>query len=252
MKQFLITVAGVLTGLVLFIVHWAVPADRHDRRLVQAAARRSPRTWSWRSISASRMTDQRPQQPVRRLRRAATRCWTCSAGSTRRAPTTRSRASTSAPTRGGLPAAQAEELRAALARLPRVRQVRRRAPPERRRAHGHAGLHGRRRLRRSVAAGTRANSCRWACRPKSRSSAGTLQRYHMQAQFETREDYKTAAPTRSRSAASRRRTVSRSLTLMNGTLRQHAGQHRRRPRASPPQATRAAVEVDAVHRAARA
>ena len=37
--------------------------------------------------------------------------------------------------------------------------------------------------------------------------AGTLQRYHMQAQFETREEYKTAAPTNDPAQLHRPRTA---------------------------------------------
>ena len=36
-----------------------------------------------------------------------------------------------------------------------------------------------------------ASSCRWVCSAEVTFFANTLQRYHMQAQFETREEYKT-------------------------------------------------------------
>lgn len=189
MKQFLITVGGVVVGGFLFffvgffllmgMIGAASAPAPHPARMVLAIDLREP------------MTDQRPTNPFAALGGQPSLLDTLNrieaARTDDRVRGLYIRANT-----GGMPAAQAEEIRAALATF---------------RASGkfvvshlqndgiRMGMPGYMAIADSDEVWLQESS---EFMPMGLSAevtffAGTLQRYHMQAQFETREDYKTAA-----------------------------------------------------------
>jgi protease-4 len=189
-KQFLITVAGVLVGLVLFLFLGpfilisiiAASVDSHDARPAHMVLALDLR---------EEMTDQRPSNPFAALgggdalldvlaRIEAARTDNAVEGLYIRANT------------GGMPAAQAEEIRAALAAFRQSGKF----------VIAHVQNDGVRMGMPGYMAIADADEV-WLqdaseFMPMGLSAevtfyAGTLQRYHMLAQFETREDYKTAA-----------------------------------------------------------
>lgn len=189
MKQFLITVAGVVVGSILVsLLGWillfsfiglASAPTPQPNRMVLALDLRNP------------MPDQQPTNPFAALGAAPSLLDTLNrieaARTDNRVRGIFIRANT-----GGMPAAQAEELRAALAAF--------RASGKFVVAHVQndgirMGMPGYMAVADSDEVWLQETS---EVMPMGLSAevtffAGTLQRYHMQAQFETREDYKTAA-----------------------------------------------------------
>ena len=192
MKQFLITVAGVLVGLVLFLFIGPFLLIS----MLAASVSSQPAQPAQMVLALDlreEMTDQRPTNPFAALgdgnslldtlaRIEAARTDDAVKGIYVRANT------------GGMPAAQAEEIRAALAAF--------RASGKFVVAHlqnddVRMGMPGYMAVADSDEVWLQDAS---EFMPMGLSAevtflAGTLQRYHMQAQFETREDYKTAAHT---------------------------------------------------------
>jgi len=191
LKQFLITVGGVVVGGFLFffvgffllmgMLGAASAPAPHPSRMVLAIDLREP------------MTDQRPTNPFAALGGEPSLLDTLNrieaARTDDRVRGLYIRANT-----GGMPAAQAEEIRAALATF--------RASGKFVVAHLQndgirMGMPGYMAIADSDEVWLQESS---EFMPMGLSAevtffAGTLQRYHMQAQFETREDYKTAAAT---------------------------------------------------------
>ncbi len=212
MKQFLITVAGVLVGLVLFLFIGPFLLIS-----MLAASVSSQPAQPARMVLAldlrEEMADQRPTNPFAALgdghslldtlaRIEAARTDNAVKGIVVRANT------------GGMPAAQAEEIRAALAAF--------RASGKFVVAHVQnddvrMGMPGYMAVADSDEVWLQDAS---EFMPMGLSAevtflAGTLQRYHMQAQFETREDYKTAAHTLTQRTFTPQHRESM-LGLMNG------------------------------------
>lgn len=191
MKQFLITVAGVLTGLLLFlfigpflligVIAASVQPPAQPSQMVLALDLREP------------MTDQRPANPFAALGGGTSLLDTLARIESARTDDAVKGIFIRANT-GGMPAAQAEELRAALASF--------RASGKFVVAHlqndgVRMGMPGFMAIADSDEVWLQETS---EFMPMGLSSevtflAGTLQRYRMQAQFEAREDYKTFANT---------------------------------------------------------
>jgi protease-4 len=188
-KQFLITVAGVLTGLMLFLILGPILLIG-----MISASMRPPAQPSHMVLALDlreEMPDQRPSNPFAAIgqgpalldvlnRIEAARTDNAVEGIYIRANT------------GGMPPAQAEELRAALASFREAGKF----------VVAHVQNDGVRMSMPGYLAVADADEV-WLQEtsefmPMGLSAevtffAGTLERYHMQAQFETREDYKTAA-----------------------------------------------------------
>lgn len=191
MKQFLITVGGVLVGLVLFL--FIGPFLLISMLAAVAAPPAQPSHMVLSLDLREEMTDQQPSNPFAALggspalldvltRLDAARTDDRVEGLYIRANT------------GGMPAAQAEELRAALAAF---RQSGKFVVAHLQNDNVRMGMPGYMAVADSDEVWLQDAS---EFMPMGLSAevtflAGTLQRYHMQAQFETREDYKTAAHT---------------------------------------------------------
>lgn len=192
MKQFLITVAGVLVGLVLFlfigpfllismIAASAGSQPAHPSRMVLALDLRED------------MMDQRPTNPFASIGGEQALLDVLSRIDSARTDNAVQGLYVRANT-NGMPAAQAEELRAALAAFRQSGKF----------VVAHFQTDGVRMSMPGYMAVADSDEV-WLqetseFQPMGLSAevmflAGTLQRYHMQAQFETREDYKTAANT---------------------------------------------------------
>jgi len=190
-KQFLITVGGVLVGLVLFL--FIGPFLLISMLAAVAAPPAQPSHMVLSLDLREEMTDQQPSNPFAALggspalldvltRLDAARTDDRVEGLYIRANT------------GGMPAAQAEELRAALAAF---RQSGKFVVAHLQNDNVRMGMPGYMAVADSDEVWLQDAS---EFMPMGLSAevtflAGTLQRYHMQAQFETREDYKTAAHT---------------------------------------------------------
>jgi protease-4 len=191
-KQFLITVAGVLVGLVLFlfigpfllismIAASAGSQPAHPSRMVLALDLRED------------MMDQRPTNPFASIGGEQALLDVLSRIDSARTDNAVQGLYVRANT-NGMPAAQAEELRAALAAFRQSGKF----------VVAHFQTDGVRMSMPGYMAVADSDEV-WLqetseFQPMGLSAevmflAGTLQRYHMQAQFETREDYKTAANT---------------------------------------------------------
>jgi len=210
-KQFLITVAGVVVGSLLFcflgfflllgLIGAASAPAPQPRQMVLALDLREP------------MTDQRPSNPFAALgggnalldvltRLEAARTDDAVKGIYIRANTS------------GMAAAQAEELRAALAAF---RASGKFVVAHLQNDNVRMGMPGYMAIADSdeVWLQDASEFMPMGLMAETTFYAGTLQRYHMQAQFETREDYKTAAHTLTQRTFTPQHRESM-LSLMNG------------------------------------
>lgn len=191
MKQFLITVGGVLVGLVLFL--FIGPFLLISMLSAMAAPPAQPSQMVLALDLREEMTDQQPSNPFAAfggepaLLDVLTRI--DAARTDDRVKGIFIRANT-----GGMPTAQAEEIRAALAAFRRSGKF---VVAHLQNDGVRMGMPGYMAIADSDEVWLQEAS---EFMPMGLSAevtflAGTLQRYHMQAQFETREDYKTAAHT---------------------------------------------------------
>ncbi|HYD86147.1 MAG TPA: signal peptide peptidase SppA [Vitreimonas sp.] len=191
MKQFLITVGGVLVGLVLFL--FIGPILLFSMLAAMAAPPAQPSQMVLALDLREEMTDQRPSNPFAALGGSPALLEVLTkldaARTDDRVKGLYIRANT-----GGMPAAQAEELRAALAAF---RQSGKFVVAHLQNDNVRMGMPGYMAIADADEVWLQDAS---EFMPMGLSAevtflAGTLQRYHMQAQFERREDYKTAAHT---------------------------------------------------------
>lgn len=212
MKQFLITVAGVLVGLVLFL--FLVPAILFS--MLAASVSSQPAQPAHMVLALDlreELSDQRPSNPFASFGDGHSLLDTLAKIEAARTDNAVEGIYVRANT-GGMPAAQAEEIRAALAAF--------RASGKFVVAHVQnddvrMGMPGYMAVADSDEVWLQDAS---EFMPMGLSAevtflAGTLQRYHMQAQFETREDYKTAAHTLTQRTFTPQHRESM-LGLMNG------------------------------------
>jgi len=190
-KQFLITVGGVLVGLVLFL--FIGPILLFSMLAAMAAPPAQPSQMVLALDLREEMTDQRPSNPFAALGGSPALLEVLTkldaARTDDRVKGLYIRANT-----GGMPAAQAEELRAALAAF---RQSGKFVVAHLQNDNVRMGMPGYMAIADADEVWLQDAS---EFMPMGLSAevtflAGTLQRYHMQAQFERREDYKTAAHT---------------------------------------------------------
>ncbi len=238
MKQFLITVAGVLTGLVLFLVLGPIILFS----MIAASVGSGPPQPSQMVLALDlreEMSDQRPTNPFAALGDGHSLLDTIgrieSARTDDRVRGIFIRANT-----GGMPPAQAEELRAALATFRESGKF----------VVAHIQNDGVRMSMPGYMAVADADEV-WLqdaseFMPMGLSAevtffADTLQRYHMQAQFETREDYKTAAHTltQDRFTPQHREQITTLMNALYGNMANSIAADRE----LTPEAVRAAVEA---------
>lgn len=212
MKQFLITVAGVLVGLVLFLFIGPILLFS----MLAASVSSQPAQPSHMVLSLDLrepMTDQRPTNPFASFGGSSALLDTLArldaARTDDRVNGLYIRANT-----GGMPAAQAEELRAAIAAF--------RASGKFVVAHlqndgVRMGMPGYMAVADSdeVWLQDASEFMPMGLSAETTFYAGTLQRYHMQAQFERREEYKTAAHSLTERTFTPQHRESM-LSLMNG------------------------------------
>ena len=238
MKQFLITVGGVLVGLVLFV--FLLPFVLIG--MISASVKEAPAQPAQMVLSLDLregMTDQRPQSPFAAFSDGHSLLDTLArieaARTDGRVKGLYVRAATS-----GMPAAQAEEIRTALANFRRAGKF----------VIAHIQNDGVRMSMPGYMAVADADEV-WLqgsseFMPMGLSAevtflAGTLQRYHMLAQFETREEFKTAAATltdRTFSPANRQETTELMGSLYDRMLANIAAD-----RSITPQQARAAIDA---------